>query len=246
METENTQKENLSTDSDNLQREFITSKPVIAKSLKDWGYGEAGLNKGEPIAFENRLRWIKAGHIVDESYNVDEELRRKKELDNEITAKVTERSGKETDKLRIKDVIIASKEEHIKKHQANIESKNAEVAEGKAKSQYLPVRFWLYTALCALISVYLIFFYASAMNAAFFRSMQQTVNSNSGDDISLMLNSIFDAKGIFQASAHLLFVYLGSSLFLALAPFRIFFMMALNGNRLKFYLRFYYASLSMV
>jgi hypothetical protein len=87
------------------------------------------------------------------------------------------------------------------------------MAEGKIQSQYNPARFWLYTLLCLLITVYLIFFYASAMNASFFRNMQQMVNGSNGDDVSLMLNSIFDAKGIFQPSAHLLFVYLGAFLF---------------------------------
>lgn len=101
----------------------------------------------------------------------------------------------------------------MKQHRDGIEQKRIQMAEGKIRSQYNPARFWLYSVLCIMISVYLIFFYASAMNAAFFRNMQQMVNNSSGEDVSLMLNSIFDAKGIFQLSAHLLFVYLGAFLF---------------------------------
>ncbi len=213
MENLNNQTETLPIDSANEQKEFMVHKTTTVKPLKDWGYGEAGLNQGDPMAFENRLRWIKAGHVVDESYDVDEELRRKKQLEAELTLKETEKNGKEKDQQHIKEVIIADKESQVKQQKDNIEQKRILMAEGKIRSLYNPARFWLYAGLCIMISVYLIFFYASAMNASFFRNMQQMVNNSSGDDISLMLNSIFDAKGIFQPSAHLLFVYLGAFLF---------------------------------
>ncbi len=213
METIKQQDENSPIEKATDQKEFITPKTVTTKSLKDWGYTEAGLNQGDPMAFENRLRWIKAGHVVDESYDVDEELRRKKQLEAEMTLKEGEKNGKEKDQQHIKEVIIPDKENQIKLQESSIEQKQILMAEGKIQSLYIPAKFWLYSILGGIISIYLIFFYASAMNASFFRNMQQMVNSSSGDDVSLMLNSIFDAKGIFQGSAHLLFVYLGAFLF---------------------------------
>lgn len=213
MDTANKSTENLIILPANNQKEFLAPKTVTTKSLKDWGHGEAGLNQGDPMAFENRLRWIKAGHVVDKSYDVDEALRRKKQLETEMLTKEAEKNGKEKDQQHIKEVLIADKESQVKQQKDAIEKKEIQMAEGKIESQYNPARFWLYTLLCVIISVYLIFFYASAMNASFFRNMQQMVNSSSGDDVSLMLNSIFDAKGIFQLSAHLLFVYLGAFLF---------------------------------
>lgn len=208
MQTENGSLENV-----NEVKEYSIRSRVVTKSLKDWGHSEAGVNQGDAFAFENKLRWIKAGHVVDESYDVDEELRRKKALDKELVAKQDEKNGKEKGQSHIKEIIIPDKQKQIKEHQDSIQDKKISLAEGREKSQYLPARFWLYTILCAVISVYLVFFYASAVNAAFFRNMQQMVNNGSGDDVSLMLNSIFDAKGIFQPSAHLLFVYLGAFLF---------------------------------
>ncbi|MES2775328.1 MAG: hypothetical protein V4722_14155 [Bacteroidota bacterium] len=213
METVKQQSENSTIESATEQKEFMTPKTVTAKPLKDWGYTEAGLNQGDPMAFESRLRWIKAGHVVDESYDVDEELRRKKQLEAEIIGKEREKNGKEKDQQHIKEVIIPDKENQIKQQKSSIEQKQILLAEGKIQSLYNPAKFWLYSILGGVISIYLIFFYASAMNASFFRNMQQMVNNSSGDDVSLMLNSIFDAKGIFQGSAHLLFVYLGAFLF---------------------------------
>lgn len=213
MENLEQQPENLTTDVVNEQKEFVINKTATVKPLKGWGYGEAGLNQGDPMAFECRLRWINKGHIVDVGHDIDEELRLKKQIESEVTLKETEKNAKEKDQLHIKEVIIADKENQVKQQKDNIELKKILMAEGKIRSLYNPARFWLYVGLGILISVYLIFFYASAMNASFFRNMQQMVNNSSGDDVSLMLNSIFDAKGIFQPSAHLLFVYLGAFLF---------------------------------
>lgn len=109
METLNHQNENSSIETAAEQKEFITPKSLTTKSLKDWGHGEAGLNQGDSIAFENRLRWIKAGHVVDESYDVDEELRRKKQLEAEMTLKEAEKNAKEKDQQFIKEVIITDK-----------------------------------------------------------------------------------------------------------------------------------------
>lgn len=198
------------------QKEFIPARHVTVKPLKDWGYSEAGLNQGDPIAFENKLRWIAAGHVVDESYDVDEELRRKKQLEEKVTSTEAEKNGKQKDQEHIKEVLIVDKEGQLKKHHNVIEEKKIQLAEGRVQSLYNPARFWLYTGLTIFLSFFLVFFYASTMNAAFFRNMQQMVNSGSGDDVVLMLNSIFDPKGIFQASPNLVFAYLGAAFFFAL------------------------------
>ncbi len=211
METLNQQSENSSIEKVIEQKEFITTRKVTTKPLKDWGHEEAGLNQGDPLAFESHLRLIQTGHVVDESYDIDEELRRKKQLESEITLKEAEKNGKEKDQQHIKEVIIADKENQIKQRKENIEQKKIQVAEGMIQSLYNPFRFWLYTSFGVLISIFLVFFYASAMNASFFRNMQQIVNS--GDDISLMLNSIFDSKGIFQLNSNLIFAYFGAFVF---------------------------------
>lgn len=216
METLNQLTENQIQTTAEVEKEFVTPKTITSKSLKDWGYVEAGLNQGNPFAFENRLRWIKAGHVVDKSYDVNDELRRKRQLENEMLEKESQRNSKEKDQYHIKDVLIKDKENRVRQEKENIQQKEIQMVDGIIRSLFNPARFWLYLGLCSIISVYLIFFYASAMNAAFFRSMQQMVtnSSNGGDnDITLMLNSIFDANSIFKLSPNLLFVYLGAFLF---------------------------------
>lgn len=213
MDQLNQTTDKLESEAENGQKEFITSRTVTAKPLKDWAFIEAGLNQGDNTAFENKLRLIKAGHIVDSSYDVEDEHRRKKQIETEIETKEVEKISKEKDMQHIKEVIIPDKEIQVKQQKDNIELKRIQMAEGKIKSLYSPARFWLYATLTTVLTVYLIFFYASAINASFFRNIQQMINNSSSDDVALMMNSIFDTKGIFQPDLHLLFVYLGAFLF---------------------------------
>lgn len=194
------------------QKQF-SSRTADRRPIKQWGFEEAGVNRGDQTALESHLRWIQAGHVVDEYYDANEEMKIKKSIEDQITLKETEKLKKEKDEEHVNSVVITNKLVQIEKSKAEIDTKKLQLTAGKIKSTFNPARFWIYTILAIVISIYLIFFYASALNASFFRSMQQLVNNGSADDITLMLNSIFDSKGIFQLSPHLLFVYLGAFLF---------------------------------
>ena len=213
MENTTQLKENQTNTTEVPTQEFATSKVTNRKPLKEWGFEQAGLNCGDPASLECHLRWIQQGHIVDETYNADEEIHRKKQIGEQIRLKEKLQSDGNKDQLHIKEVVITDKENQIAQIKGNIETKKIQMAEGTIKSNYSGARFWLYTVLCIFITIYLVFFYSSAINASFFRNMQQMVNSGSNNDVTLMLNSIFDVKGIFQLGPQLIFTYLGAFMF---------------------------------
>src|SRR5690606_21197143 len=107
------------------------------------------------------------------------------------------------EQAHIHNVLIPDALNEKNKRTQEIDHKKMQMEQGKIESQYSKTRFILFSVLTCIIALYLIFFYASAMNAAFFRSMEMLVNSSDTNDISLMLNSIFDARGIFVVSPHL-------------------------------------------
>ena len=109
MEQLNQTTENSQPVLENEQKEFTTTRTVTVKPLKDWAFTEAGLNQGDTTAFENKLRLIKAGHIVDSSYDVEDEQRRKKQIESEIKTKAVEKNNKESDLRHINEVIIPDK-----------------------------------------------------------------------------------------------------------------------------------------
>jgi hypothetical protein len=59
--------ENQKNVNSNSSQEFTTAKAVNRKPLRDWGHEQAGLNRGDAAALECHLRWIREGHIVDET-----------------------------------------------------------------------------------------------------------------------------------------------------------------------------------
>lgn len=213
MENTAQQTENQTTELTVVSKEFVTPRVINRKPLREWGFGQAGLNRGDPSALECHLRWIKEGHLLDETTSADDEIRRKKQIEDQITAKEKEKSNIGNDSGHIKEVVIADKEKQIAQHKETIEEKKIKMAEGTVESHYTPARFWLYLILCFFISIYLVFFYASAINASFFRSMQQLLNNDTGNDITLMLNSIFDVNGILSFGPQSIFTYLGAFIF---------------------------------
>lgn len=195
------------------KKTFTKSATPERKSIKELGFEQAGINKGDPIALEAYLRWIREGHLVDESYTEEERNRREEAIQAEILEKEKQKSDKEISIAHINETSIPSKEAEIKQKLEDINRKKIDLTEGKVKSQFNLSRYLIYVALTVFIGLYLIFFYASAINASFFRTMQQVVNQEEQNDIILMLNSIFDPKGIFEKGPKLIFIYLGAFIF---------------------------------
>ena len=193
--------------------EFTTRRVLKRKPLREWGFEEAGVNRGDPMALDSNLRAIQQGHLVDETYNADEEIRRKNKAHEDVTQKESQQTSLEKDRNHISEVIIADKEKEIKTTNLSIQEKKIQIAEGTIQSGYNGARFWLYSMLCIIISAFLILFYASAINASFFRNMQQMMEGGNLNDLSLSLSSRFDVKGLFNLGPHLPFIYLGAFIF---------------------------------
>lgn len=73
MELTNNQMEPADkTENDNLktQIEAIAAPKVErVKSFREYAFEKAGLNSGENLSLKTYLKWIKDGHLVDDTYN---------------------------------------------------------------------------------------------------------------------------------------------------------------------------------
>lgn len=190
------------------------SNPKKVK-IHDYGYETAGLNRGEPFALKAHLGWIKEGHIVDEGYSEQEQLLGKKKVESNIREKEQERQSKESEKETIEGIKIPSAKEQIEETKEEIKQVKIDSVEKRIHSDFQPIRYYTYVALTIFLSFYLIFFYASAINSAFFRNAS-TLIANAGQDITMLLDSIFDPKGIFKPNSSLIFTYFGAFLFFAI------------------------------
>ena len=198
-----------------LQIENIaTEKFERVRSFKDFGFIRAGQNSGDSFSLINHLNWIKDGHIVDESFNEKEDSLLRQQAENKILEKIQEKEKTEGEKRTTTEVLIPAIESKIKDINEDIKQTKIDLAENKIITGYEPIKFFMFASLTIILSLYLLFFYASTIYAAFFRNIKSILAA--GDDLSLVLDSIFDVKGIFTLSPVLLIVYLGAFLFFAI------------------------------
>jgi hypothetical protein len=208
----------VSTANETLQNQIeANSKEKFerVKSFREYAFEKAGLNRGDSLSLKTHLKWIKDGHLVDETYNEKEQDLLKQHVKNKINTKDEEREKIAGEKRTAVEVNKPAIEKKIKDLNDEIQQTKIDLAENKVVTGYQAEKYFMYAALTVLLSFYLLFFYASAIYASFFRNAG-TILKMAGDDIALYLDSIFDVKGIFTASPVLLIVYLGAFLFFAI------------------------------
>lgn len=219
MELSNKQSEPaVETVNDNLQTQLdllSTQKVERVRSFREYAFEKAGLNRGDYLSMKANLQWIKDGHLVDETYNEKEEHLLKQQVKNKIIAKDEEKEKVDGEKRTSIEVSKPFIEKKIKDLNDEIQQTKLDLEDNKIETGYQPEKYFMYAGLTVLLSFYLLFFYASAIYASFFRNAG-TILKMAGDDIALYLDSIFDVKGIFTVSPVLLIVYLGAFLFFAI------------------------------
>jgi hypothetical protein len=208
----------VETANDNLQTQIEAigaQKVERVKSFREYAFAKAGLNLGDYLSLKTYLKWITDGHLVDDTYNENEQHLLKQQVKNKIVIKEDEKEKIEGEKRTAVEVSRPSVEKKIKELNDEIQQTRIDLAENKVQTGYQIEKHVMYAGLTIVLSFYLLFFYASAIYASFFRNAG-TILKLAGDDIALYLDSIFDVKGIFTASPALLIVYLGAFLFFAI------------------------------
>jgi hypothetical protein len=183
--------------------------------IPDYAFKQAGYHGGDAKSLIAHLHGIKEGHIVDEGYSDQEHLLGKKKVEDNIQQKEAERLKLESEEQTLNELKIPAAKSEINETKEEIKQVKIDCAEKRIKSDFQPIRYYTYAALTILLSAYLLFFYASAINSAFFRNAQSLV-ANAGTDITMLLDSIFDPKGIFKLNSSLVFTYFGAFLFFAI------------------------------
>ena len=198
-----------------IDNSIPSTKTERVKSFLNYAFQKAGLNNGDSTSLKTYLKWIKDGHIVDETYNEKEHEARKIQIEDKIDSKQEEKEKYQSNKQAIESVDLPSCYEKIKEFESEIQQTKQDLAQNIINTGYQPIKLFTYTTLVILLSIYLILFYASVIYASFYRNAGSLIEV-AGDDIALYLDSIFDIKGIFTLSHSLIIVYLGAFLFFAI------------------------------
>ena len=206
---------NVGAVSNDLNAQSNENSPMKKVKIPDYAFKQAGYHGGDAHSLIAHLHWIKEGHIVDEGYSDQEHLLGKKKAEEQIQQKQADKLRIESEEQTINELKIPAAKILVDETNEEIKQVKIDCAEKRIKSDFQPIRHYTYAALTILLSIYLLFFYASAINSAFFRNAQSLM-ANAGTDITMLLDSIFDPKGIFKPSSSLVFTYFGAFLFFAI------------------------------
>jgi hypothetical protein len=196
------------------EKEFHTSEEGRIK-LSDWGYEEAGVHRGNPETLGNFLRLIKERHSKDEALNQEEQEKRRAFIRKDIDEKECRVDGLLKDAEQVNSTLIPAKLKQVEEHEQELAELKIRIKENRISSEYEPARFWMYCILFSFLTVFLFLFYTSAINAAFFRSIKETVAGADDSNIDLLINSIFDVNIFLAWKGQVIISLFGAFLFLA-------------------------------
>jgi hypothetical protein len=199
---------------DNASQAYQKVKKVL---LSEYGFEQAGLNKGNNTALENFLHAIKEGHVVDISFSESDHQKRKAAIEEKIAEKSNLIIDYNNNAENLEKILIPEIKNEITEKEKEINQIHIEKMEGRLVTEYSKSRHHFMKSLVGILGVYLVVFYASAIDAVFFRNLLEDLStSGTAENINLLLNSIFNPHALFQWKESSIFIYLGSALFFAL------------------------------
>jgi len=203
--------------------EYFSNKSLLDNheftkvKLSDYGYEQAGLNKGDETALTNFLNAIKEGHIVDVTFSESDHLKRKSAVEEIMNEKSKQIIDNQLTNKNINNVLIPDKHSIIKEKENELKKIEADRIKGRLNADFKQSRYIIYNVLTWVLGFYLILFYASAIHSTFFRNLLQDLSEyGNSENLSIILNSIFDPMALFTFKTSTIFIYTGSALFFSI------------------------------
>lgn len=193
--------------------EFVNGTQPERVNLNSFGFKQAGVHGGSPESLINVLEWIRQARYVEEDFDINARNYDRENLQKKMDELKEQQAALQLSKQHIDQTEIPYLREDIAEKEQEIQLLKKQMAEGKMRSEFSVIRYGTYIFLTVFVLIFLILFYASVINSAFFRDSGAMLQGASANNIGMLLNSIFDARGIFTASPHLFFVYFGALLF---------------------------------
>jgi hypothetical protein len=155
-------------DSLQTQIEVIAAQKVErVKSFREYAFAKAGLNLGDYLYLKTYLKWISDGHLVDDTYNENEQHLLKQQVKNKIQTTDDEKEKLEGEKRTAVEVSRPSVEKKIKELNDEIQQTRIDLAENYVQTRYQPEKYFMYAGLTIVLS-FLFAFFLCLSNLCFF------------------------------------------------------------------------------
>jgi hypothetical protein len=175
---------------------------VIRVDLHDYGFKQAGATGADPSALKNYLEDIHNGFIVDVNENEDEQRREREKREGEIDKLSEEKTNKESALRKIREAETPSAKEQISRLKTQASELDVERAKPKGETKRSSFNLNLYWPVFVMATIFLYGFYMSAFHTAFFKDMAKSLSEANSDNISELLNTVFNKQAFLEFNLH--------------------------------------------
>lgn len=193
-----------------------SSAKETVSNLNDWGAQQAQMHHGTKEGLVSSLTRVERGHIVEAGTEKDKQHEAKKQYIDQINQNEKDIISNHSRIKDIDDNKIPFEEKKILKNKDEISSLELDKTKSVLASNYSAVNNYFLLFLVVIIAIYLLMFYASAINAALFTNMADKLQNVSSDNLNALFVSIFDVDVFTVWTAKSIFIYIGSVLFIGI------------------------------
>ena len=193
----------IKSETDTINGPHINAEPKIIKvDLNDYGLLKAGATGADPSALKNYLEDIHNGFIVDVNENEDDQRKEREKREVEIDKLQEDKVNKEAELRKLKEVEMPAAKDQIgslKKQASDLDIERARKSGETKRSNF---NLNLYWPVFVMATVFLYGFYMSAFHTAFFKDMAKELTQANGDNISELLNTVFNKQAFLEFNLH--------------------------------------------
>jgi len=175
------------------------SAAVKRVNMRDYGFEQSGLHRGDAAALDNLLRQIMNGRLIDENANLEQQQQYQTQIGEEIAEIEKQAEEVLTQQRHITEVDIPQAESEIRRLEEEVHQIRVDEAQGHyALNTVDQFSLWKYGITAVLGLVYVFCFYLSAVYSGMIRNIGAEIESSDGAaNASTLFANIF-VKGAFS------------------------------------------------
>jgi len=200
----------------NFEPSIDISKAEVVTNIEEWGSIQAEMHNGSEAGLINSLNRLERGHIVESGSKKNKQEEAKKQYIDQINLNEKNIGNKNLEIEDIEKNKIPAANDRIKDIKEEIVALEMDKNKSIIASDYSSVKNYFSLTLVILIGIYLLMFYASAINAALFTNMGVKLANLSSNNIDTLFISIFDAEVYTTWSSKSVFIYFAAFLFIGI------------------------------
>lgn len=186
----------------NAKGPVVEQPSIIKVDLHDYGFKQAGATGADAYALKNYLDDIRNGFIVDVNENEDEQRKEREKREAEIDKLQEEQIIKQSGLRKIREAEIPSAKEQIGNLKQRVADLEVERVKQKGETRRSSFNLNLYWPVFAMATIFLYGFYMSAFHTAFFKDMEKALSEANSDNISEILNTVFNIQAFYEFNLH--------------------------------------------